>query len=111
MPPKTKAPQTQEDRKYILDNLPEGTVRVSVINEQGAQQYKRPDDVDVVNDEIALSLEGIPVVMRGKPGRRPKNQLQPVTPQIAEVAQAREDHIDGSPLMRDARKNTGSDSV
>ena len=111
MAAQTKPAQTVEDRKYILAHLPDGTKRVQIIDAQGKQRYKHAADVDVVNDEINLSLEGLPVVMRGNPGRRPKNLLAPVTPQIAEVSQAREDHLEASPLMREIKKNTGADAV
>ena len=64
--------QTLADREYIIANLPEGTHRVQVITSQGKQQYKRPEDVNIVEDEIVLTNNGSPVVMRGKPGRRSK---------------------------------------
>lgn len=110
-PPTSGPRQTREDREYILANLPEGTQRVQVINSQGAQQYKKPDDVDVDKDEIVISKEGTPVVMKGKPGRKPKTKLKPVTPQIAQVAQARDDHLENDPLLRGIQAEAMADSV
>ena len=109
-----KAPQvrqTQKDRKYILDNLPEGTRRVQVINDQGKTYYKNPTDVDLVRDEIVLSQDGKPVVMRGKPGRKFKTKLLPPTPQIGEVEQARAEHLENSLFIKSATKDPEADEV
>ena len=103
--------QTKEDREYILANLPGGVRRVQVIEPNGKQVYKRPDDVDVVRDQIMLASDGTPICMRGKPGRKPKAQLNPVTPQIAEVEQARQEHISQDPLRHAAKKDAESDEV
>jgi len=103
--------QSREDRKYILANLPEGTQRVQVINDQGAQQYKKPEDVDLDLDEIVIAKDGTPVVMKRKPGRKPKTRLNPVTPQIAQVAQAREDHFENDPILRGVQLESLSESV
>ena len=111
LPPTPGPRQTKEDREYILANLPDGTQRVQVINEQGAQQYKKPEDVDVDKDEIVISKEGTPVVMKGKPGRKPKTQLNPVTPQIAQVAQARDEHFENDPILKEVQTEALSDSV
>jgi hypothetical protein len=109
--PKQLSKQSRTDREYILANLPPGTFRVQVINSQGTQQYKRPDEVDVVGDIISLSGDGSPVVMRGKPGRPTKTNLKPVTPEIAVVSQAREELINTSPLVREATKNSSGDPI
>lgn len=103
--------QTQEDREYMLANLPESVRRVQVIEASGKQVYKRPDDVDVTIDQIMLASDGSPICMRGKPGRKKKAQLNPVTPQIAEVEQAREAHISQDPLRHAAKKDAESDDV
>jgi hypothetical protein len=103
--------QTQQDREYILSNLPDGVRRVQVLDHTGKQAYKRPEDIDVLRDEIVLSSDGTPVVMRGRPGRKPKTQLVATTPQIAEVAKARSEHIEHDPLRREAKKDSDGDAV
>lgn len=103
--------QTKEDRSYILANLPDGVRRVQVIDANGKQVYKRPDDVDIGTDEIVLNSEGAPIVMRGKPGRKTKSNLSAVTPHIAEVEQARVEHMSVDPLRKAARKDANSDAV
>lgn len=103
--------QTSEDRAYILANLPDGVRRVQVIDAKGKQGYKRPDEVDTDLDYIVLNSDGAPIVMRGKPGRKSKSALRAVTPQIAEVEQARVEHLSLDPLRRAANKNAEGDDV
>lgn len=104
-------PQSVADREYILKNLPDGTKRVQVTNSGGKIEYKRPDDVNLQDDVINLASNGTPVVMRGKPGRRPRVQLPPATPQIAAVEVAREDHISFDPVSREISKDSVSDDA
>ena len=106
-----KSRQSRADREYILDALPTGVRRVQVIDGSGKQVYKRPDEVDLMADEIVLSNDGSPIVMRGKPGRKPKSQLVPVTPQIGEVSRARSEHIDHDPLRKEAQRDAEGDGV
>lgn len=104
-------PQTKADREYIIENLPKEVRRVQVVDPNGKQSYKRPDDVDLDYDQIMLAMDGTPIVMRGKPGRKPKKPLKPVTPQIAEVDEARTEHITQSPLLREAQRDAEGDGV
>jgi len=103
--------QKRTDREYIIANLPDGVRRVQITEPSGKQVYKRPEDIDLNHDQIMLSLGGTPIVMRGRPGRKPKAQLKAVTPQIAEVDEARNDHISHSALLREARKDAEGDGV
>ena len=103
--------QTKEDCSYILANLPDGVRRVQVLDAAGKQVYKRPDEVDPATDEIVLNSDGAPIVMRGKPGRKAKSTLTAATPQIAEVEQARVEHMSVDPLRKAARKDADSDDV
>lgn len=104
-------PQSRSDREYIIKNLPDGVLRVQVIDTSGKQLYKRPEDIDLDADEIALTLTGEPIVMRGKPGRKAKQTLAPVTPQIAQVYQAREEHVEGDPVLQEIQKDPESDET
>lgn len=104
-------PQTKSDKEYILQNLPEGTIRVQIITSQGKQTYKRPEDIDLLNDEISLSGDGSPIVMRGKPGRPQKSPLPPATPQIAQVSAVREDYMENNPVTREIEKNPDGDDT
>ncbi len=100
-----KKGQTREDRRRILKALPPETKRVQVIGSDGRTQYKRPDEVQIDLDEIILAADGSPVIMRGRPGRKPKISLQPVTANVAEVTEARTDHVEADPLLTAAREN------
>lgn len=115
-PPQTtvafaKKLQTVEDRKYILKNLPAGTRRIQVTGPNGKQGYKRPDDVDLIHDEISVNVDGSPVIMRGSPGRPKGNPLRPLTPQLVEVAEAREGHVDGDLLIIETHKDSEGTQV
>ena len=103
--------QTKADREYILKNLPDGTKRVQVVNSQGQQNYKRPEDVDVVHDEIILAADGSPVIMRGKPGRRARTVLVPPTPEIAEVCVARDEHVENDQISKEVRKDAEGNPI
>lgn len=98
-------PQTREDKEATLKNLPAGTIRVQIVTGGGKQVYKRPEDIDFLNDEICFSGDGSPIVMRGKPGRPNKSSLPPATPQIAAVSAVREDHMGNNPITREVEKN------
>jgi len=105
-----KKRQLKEDREYILANLPGGTRRVQVEEPGGKKTYKKPEDVDVLADEILLNLKGQPIVMRGKPGRKSKNSsLHPISPQVRNIVDAREDHIETNQLIRTVRMDPESD--
>ena len=103
--------QSREEKQYILDNLPAGVRRVQVLTSQGKQQYKTPEDVDLVTDEIMLSSDGSPIIMRGKPGRKKKTKLNPATPQIAQVCTARDDHLSSDSLVNTVKEDSESDKV
>jgi hypothetical protein len=103
--------QSKADREYILANLPSGTRRVQVINASGKQEYKRPEDVDPDVDEISVASDGTPIVMKKKPGRPSKIKLNPPTPQLAEMAEARDSHLMQDDLLREVQSNTASDDT
>ena len=103
--------QSREDREYILANLPSGTRRVQVIGPSGKQEYKRPEDVDVDQDQISVASDGTPIVMKKKPGRPSKVKLNAPTPQLAELEQARESHVSHDDLLREVQSNTASDDT
>jgi hypothetical protein len=105
-----KQRQTREDRLFILKTLSPGVQRIQVLS-GGRQIYKKPSDVDVDSDEILLSSSGSPIVMRGKPGRKSKSALTAVTPQIAEIEQARTEHLAVDSLRKATRKDASGDAV
>jgi len=103
--------QTKRDRKRLLNNLPVGTRRVRILNAQGKQQYKRPEDVDVDRDIIPLNKNGVPIVMRKKPGApvKTRSQLNPLSSQIGQVMDARDEWISTNDLLSQAMDDASGD--
>lgn len=95
----------------MLDNLPEGVRRVLTLSTSGKQNYKRPEEVDLDNDEIMLAGDGTPIVMKGKPGRRKKTTLNPVSQQVAEVCAARDEHVASDSLISTVQSDPDSEKV
>jgi hypothetical protein len=103
--------QPVSDREFILKNLPEGTHRVQVTTESGSLEYKRPEEVDVIKDEIMLNTRGEPILMMGKPGRK-RRPLNPASPALASLADAREEHVQYDSVLARAKKEaTGDDTL
>ena len=101
---------TQEDRQKILSSLPPGTRRIQVKAPDGKLSYKDPSDV-LDSDEIPLNASGVPIVMKGKPGRPLSAPLPPVTPIVAEVVRAKEDHMFADSLVSATKTNPEGDVV
>jgi hypothetical protein len=103
--------QSKERKEEILRSLPEGVRRVQVVSEDGKQQYKRPDEINLEKDEIMLSSDGSPIVMKGKPGRKPKAVLKPVSPAAALLCQARAEHLGADRLLETVSTDSESEKV
>jgi hypothetical protein len=82
---------TQSDKQRALKNLPPGTTRVQVRDENGKQAWRKPEEVKTA-DQLIFNNSG-PVVMMGKPGRKTRPQLEPISDNIAEVIEAKELHL------------------
>lgn len=101
----TQPKQSPADKTRLLRNLPDGTHRVQVFTSAGKTAYKKPSEIDVQHDQIMLNGEGKPIVMRGRPGRRAKVELEPISEVVKEVQEARAQHIEEHPLVKAARSN------
>lgn len=97
------------DKQRELRNLPDGVTRVQVIDEKGKQAWRKPEDVRGA-DQLVFGNNG-PVVMRGSPGRKKAPKLEPVTEQIAEIAEAKEVHLGDDPLTTALLDDPGQDDV
>jgi len=102
--------QSQSEKQRILRNLPDGTSRVQVVTASGRTRFKKPAEV-AHDDQIMLNKTGEPIVMRGRPGRKPKIELAPVNENVGEVMEAKQEHIGGDPLVAEAGANPASDDV
>ena len=105
-----RAVQSQSDKDRLLRNLPDGTLRVQVVDDHGKIKYKRPDDVGHV-DQIMLNAKGEPIVMKGAPGRKAKIDLKPINDSVGEVMEARGEHLATSELLTSARKDPEGDAI
>lgn len=103
--------QSKEEKEQIINNLEEGVRRVLITTQSGKQQYKRPEEVDLDLDEIMISSDGTPIVMKGKPGRKKKVVLTPVNAVAAHICQAREEHVSSDPLLETVKSDADSDKV
>jgi hypothetical protein len=99
-----------DEKTSLLNSLPPGTLRVQVKTLEGKTTYKFPDQV-LGTDEVVLTSAGVPIVMKGKPGRPQSAPLPPASPVIAEVVRAREDHLFSDNLISATKSNPEGDSV
>ena len=98
------------DKARILRGLPQGTERVQVVDSKGKTCWRKVDAVQG-KDTILFGNDGNPVVMRGTPGRRKKPQLEAVNDNIAEVLEAKAEHLKDDDLTSAIAENPDSDSV
>ena len=106
----TQRKLTASDQLRVLRNLPEGATRVQVIDDKGKTCWKRPDDVGRL-DTIVFNNSGDPVIMRGRPGRKAKPQLEPINDNVAETVEAKREHLREDALTRAVEDNPESDTI
>lgn len=94
----------------IIASLSPEVTRITVVTKDGRQQVKRPEDV-LDTDQIILSSNGTPAVMRGNPGRKKKSDLQPLSDNVAEVLVAKDQHLVSDRLCQAVATNPGGDKV
>jgi len=101
---------SSNDKARLLRNVPDGTTRVQVTNSAGKVQWKKPIDV-AGTDTLVFNKDGNLRTMQGKPGRKSKVALQPLDDDIAEIVEAKEEHIETDPLLQVLQNDPESDSV
>lgn len=99
-----------QDKDRILRNLPQGTTRVQVVNPKGKTAWRKPADVGP-QDQIMFNGAGDPVVMRGSPGRKRKVELEPINDNVAEIVEAKADHMANDELSSAVAANPDADNV
>lgn len=105
-----QATQTQDEKRRLLRQLPPGTHRVQVLTSRGKTKFKRPEEVEAT-DKIVINGTGNVVVMRGKPGRKPKATVDPVSDEVRDIMAARETHFTESDLLGAATEDPSGDPV
>lgn len=103
--------QTREEREHLLANLPKTVRRVKVLEPAGKERYKPLDEVDLDDDEILLNSRGEPIVMKGRPGRRPLNILKPISAMVSDIEDARSHHIEFDALRSQTATDLDSELV
>jgi len=103
--------QTRQDRERLLAGLPKTVRRVKTTDPTGKEKYKHPDDVDLDHDEIMLNSRGEPIVMKGRPGRRPLNVLKPISAMVSDIEDARSHHLEFDPLRAQTAMDLDSELV
>lgn len=86
------------EREALIAKIPADAHRVQVITEKGQKKY-RPVKEIAKNDVIQTTDDGMPVVMKGKPGRPRDVKLAPVTPAVAEMVKRKKEAINNDPLL------------
>jgi len=110
--------ERQSTRDEILALIPDDAKRVKVKTEKGGERWR---DIEGGNlsgilegDEIVV-LNGKPVVMKTKPGRKAKPPAPkappPVTQTVAQLQVAKQHFFDMDPLLRQLSKGVDSEDV
>lgn len=105
-------------RDEILALIPKGAVRVKVIDEKGHEKYRniQRDGLDAIleSDEIVL-LDGVPITMQSKPGRRKKPPAPkpppPVNHTVAELVATKKRYLEEDPIIRQLNRGIDSEDV
>jgi len=86
-----------------MAKVPKGTKYIQVKNEMGKCKYKPLDEV-TDKDEIQVNKEGVPVSMKGNPGRPKTVVMEPVNRVAAAVIQLKSDAMLNDPVLKIARE-------
>jgi hypothetical protein len=105
-----KRSKAKEQQEALLAKMPPGSKFVLVKTEKGDQKY-RPVDELAETDEIQVNKDGIPVVMKGKPGRPQAIVLQPASPVVAEVIKRKQDAIHKDRILDAVKTNPENPEV
>lgn len=93
----------------LLAKIPPGAKKIQVRTADGKLRYKAQDDI-APDDEIQLNKNGIPIVMRGWPGRK-NDVLEPVNDVVAEIIKQKTAIIEKDPIVSEIKRNPESPDV
>lgn len=107
----------QKTREEILALIPEGTVRIKVLDDKGNERWRDIEeslDNLLDTDEIVL-LKGKPQVTRGRPGRRKKPPVPkpppPANNTVAQLQAAKKVFLDEDDLLRQIDRDPDSEDM
>jgi len=101
---------TIQERAKLLKSLPAGTERIQVVDANGATRWRKLGEVEAF-DQFVFKPNGDPVTMQGCPGRKAKTKLEPLNDELAEVMEARQEHMADDPLLTETKDNPEGDAV
>ena len=97
-------------RDELMLRVPEGTKFIQVKDELGHIHYRDPHAL-ADTDEIQVTKDGSPIVMKAAPGRRKNIVLEPATRAVAEILRRKEQALEIDPIITVARGNPESPDV
>lgn len=99
----TKRTKATDRFDALMAKVPKGAKFVQVKTELGKIKYKPLDEV-TDKDEIQVNKDGIPVTMKGNPGRPKSVTLEPATRVVAEVIKLKNEALDKDPVLKAVRE-------
>jgi hypothetical protein len=111
---KKKAPEKARQAELLKRAKELGAVRVKVTTPLGRSEYK---DLDMVGekDDVEIRLNGDPVIMKGKPGRKGKSPTAvagaPVNEYVGEQVKLKYHAVQKDDIIRTVQKSPDSPDV
>jgi len=102
--------EAKKRQERLLEKVPAGAKKVSVLTAEGDQKYKTFDQI-ADTDEIQINKQGEPIVMLGSPGRAKKATLGPANKIVAEIIRNKQKFIETDSILIKARENPESPDV
>jgi len=102
--------QRPTEKKAILKNLDGLVTRIRVLDKDGKQRWRKRDQVKD-SDRIELNAAGQPHVMRGKPGRAYKPNIEAVSATVKELKERKSQSIATNPLVKAVADTPNSPDV
>lgn len=102
-------PNRPELKALNLPKDPNDWPRVRVTDQRGKQRWRKIEDI-IASDTIDTK-KGVPITMKGRPGRPKKQEVAPVTPLVNELVKMKNEAIQKDPVMKLAEDNPDSPDV
>lgn len=101
---------TSRKRAELLALIPDDARRIRVVDAKGKQRYRLPDEIKD-SDDIQTDVNGVPIVMRGSPGRKKGFTPKGTTPQVSGALYRKKVALVSDPLMELLTSNPESPDV
>lgn len=89
-------------RDDLLALVPPGAERIYVRMDNGKCRYRLLHEL-ADSDVIQVNKEGVPITMKGAPGRKKSVVVAPATPEVAENVRRKGEAINQDPILTTAR--------